>query len=65
MAVLRVLHECIFQRNRPVQMPQQQGTQAPTSSVVVRVVITVSNGDNADTDRERGGNGGDRHQQWR
>jgi hypothetical protein len=28
------------------------------------VVITISNDDDADTDRERGDDGGDHYQQW-
>ena len=39
--------------------------QTPTASVVMMVVITISNGDDADTDRELGGDGGDHYQQWR
>ena len=39
--------------------------QTPTASVVMMVVITISNGDDADTDRARGGDGGDHYQQWR
>ena len=34
--------------------------QTPTASVVMMVVITISNGDDVDTDRERGDDGGDR-----
>ena len=33
--------------------------QTPTTSVVMMVVITISTGDDADTDSERGGDGGD------
>ena len=29
------------------------------------VVITISNGDDVDTDSERGDDGGDHYQQWR
>ena len=29
------------------------------------VVITISNGDDADADSERGDDGGDHYQQWR
>ena len=39
--------------------------QTPTASVVMMVVITISNGDGVDTDRERGDDGGDHYQQWR
>ena len=30
-----------------------------------QVMITISNGDDADTDSERGDDGGDHYQQWR
>ena len=36
--------------------------QSPAAGVVIMVVITISNGDDADTDRERGGDGCDHHQ---
>ena len=36
--------------------------QTPTARVVVMVVITISNVDDADTDRERGDDGGDHYQ---
>ena len=39
--------------------------KTPTASVVVMGVITNSNGDDADTDSERGDDGGDHYQQWR
>ena len=39
--------------------------QTPTASVVMMVVITISNGDDADADSERGDDGGDHYQQWR
>jgi hypothetical protein len=39
--------------------------QTPAASVVVIVVITISNCDVGDTDFERGCDGGDHHQQWR
>ena len=38
--------------------------QTPTASVVMVVVITICNGDDADTDSERGDDGGDHYQQW-
>jgi hypothetical protein len=34
-------------------------------SVVIMVVITITNGVDADTDSERGDDGGDHYQQWR
>ena len=37
----------------------------PTARVEVRVVIISSHGEDADTDSERGDDGGDHHQQWR
>ena len=37
----------------------------PTASEVMMVVITISNGDGADTDSELGDGGGDNYQQWR
>ena len=37
----------------------------PTASVVLMVVITISNGDDVDTDSESGDDGGDHYQQWR
>ena len=36
--------------------------QPPAASVVLMVVITISNGDDVDADRERGGDGGDHYQ---
>ena len=39
--------------------------QTPTASVVVMVVITIRNGDDADDDRARGDYSGDHYQQWR
>ena len=39
--------------------------QTPTASVVMMGVITISNGDDVDAESERGGDGGDRYQQWR
>ena len=39
--------------------------QTPTASLVMMVVITISNGGDADTDRERGDDGGDHYPQWR
>ena len=39
--------------------------QTPTASVVMMVVITISNHDDADTDRELGDDGGDHYLQWR
>ena len=36
--------------------------QTPTASVVVMVVITISTGDDADTQSERGGDDGDHYQ---
>ena len=39
--------------------------QTPTASVVMMGVITISNGDVADTDSERGDDGGDLYQHWR
>ena len=39
--------------------------QIPTASVVMIVVLTISNSDDADTDSERGDDGGDHYQQWR
>ena len=37
--------------------------QTPKASVVVMVVITISNADDADTNSERGDDGGDQYQQ--
>ena len=37
----------------------------PAASVVLMVVITVSNGDDVDADSGRGGDEGDHYQQWR
>ena len=37
--------------------------QTPTARVVMMVVITISNGDDADSDRERGDDGSDHYQQ--
>jgi hypothetical protein len=37
--------------------------QTPTASEVMMVVITISNGDDVDADRERGEDGGDHYQQ--
>jgi hypothetical protein len=37
--------------------------QTPTASVVVVVVATIRNGGDADTDHERGDDGGDHYQQ--
>ena len=40
--------------------------QTPTVSVVMMVVITISNDDDANTDRELGDDGsGGHYQQWR
>jgi hypothetical protein len=39
--------------------------QTPPASVVMTVMITISNGDDVNTDSERGGNGGNHYQQWR
>ena len=40
--------------------------QTPTASVVMMVVITISNGGDVDAAyRERGDDGGDHYQQWR
>ena len=39
--------------------------QTPTESVVMMVVLTITNGDAADTNRERGGDDGDHYQHWR
>ena len=39
--------------------------QTPTASMVVMVVITISNGDDVDADSERVDDGGDHYQQWR
>ena len=38
--------------------------QTPTARVVMIVVTTISNDDDADTDRELGDDGGDHYQQW-
>jgi hypothetical protein len=37
----------------------------PTLSMVMKGGITISNDDDVDADSERGGEGGDHHQQWR
>ena len=39
--------------------------QTPKASVVVMMVITISNGDDADPASERGHDGDDHYQQWR
>jgi hypothetical protein len=39
--------------------------QPPTASVVVMVVITISNCDDGKAGNERSGDGGDHYQQWR
>ena len=39
--------------------------QTPAASVVMKGVITISNGEDVDADSERGGDGGDHYQQWR
>ena len=39
--------------------------QTPPASLVVMLVITISNGDDADAGRKRGDDGGDHYQQWR
>ena len=39
--------------------------QTTTASVVMMEGITISNSDDADTDNERGGEGGDHYQQGR
>jgi hypothetical protein len=39
--------------------------KTPTANVLMMGLITNSNGDDVDTDSERGGDGGDRYQQWR
>jgi hypothetical protein len=39
--------------------------QTPTASVVVIVMIAISNGDDVAADNERGGKRGDHYRQWR
>ena len=39
--------------------------QTPTESMVMMGVITISNGDDENTDRERGDDGSDHYQQLR
>ena len=39
--------------------------QTPTASEVVMGEITITNVHDADAGSERGGDGGDRYQQWR
>ena len=39
--------------------------QTLTASVVMLVVIPISNGDDVDAGSERGDDGGDQYQQWR
>jgi hypothetical protein len=39
--------------------------QTPTASMVMMVVITISNGDDVDVDSERGEDGGGHYQHWR
>ena len=40
--------------------------QTPTAGLVVMMgAITISNGDDVDTDGELGDDGGDHYQQWR